>query len=46
MSPLAGIKEGSAIPMGAIIFITSLIGTVVLFTLGEKTPSHRKEKGL
>lgn len=44
MSPLAGIIEGSAIPMGTVIFITSLIGTIVLFALGEKTPSRRDEK--
>lgn len=32
-SPLAGINEASAIPMGAILFTTSLIGFISYFTL-------------
>ncbi|MEH7386476.1 Bcr/CflA family efflux MFS transporter [Bacillus sp. JJ1521] len=32
-SPLAGINETSAVPMGAIIFTTSLIGFIAFFTL-------------
>ncbi|MBP1969938.1 DHA1 family bicyclomycin/chloramphenicol resistance-like MFS transporter [Virgibacillus natechei] len=32
-SPLAGINESSAVPMGAILFTTSLIGFIAFFTL-------------
>ncbi len=35
-SPLAGISEESAIPMGTIIFTTTLIGFIVFFTLVKK----------
>ena len=35
-APLAGINEASAIPMGAIIFMTSLIGFTAFFTLVKK----------
>ncbi|MCT1903865.1 Bcr/CflA family efflux MFS transporter [Oceanobacillus sojae] len=35
-SPLAGINEASAVPMGAIIFITTLIGFIFFFTLIKK----------
>lgn len=35
-SPLAGINEASAIPMGTILFATSLIGFIVFFTLIKK----------
>ena len=35
-SPLAGINEASAVPMGAIIFTTTLIGSIVFFTLVKK----------
>lgn len=36
-SPLAGIHESSAIPMGAILFTTSLIGFIVFFTCIKRT---------
>ncbi|MDQ0230694.1 Bcr/CflA family efflux MFS transporter [Metabacillus malikii] len=39
VSPLAGINEASAVPMGIILFTTSLLGTVSLFSLGEKNSS-------
>lgn len=35
-SPLAGLIESSAIPMGAIMFTTTLIGFIVFFTLVKK----------
>lgn len=35
-SPLAGINEASAVPMGAILFTTSLIGFTAYFTLVKK----------
>lgn len=35
-TPLAGIREASAIPMGVILFTTSLIGFTVFFTLIKK----------
>ena len=35
-SPLAGINGTSAIPMGAILFTTSLIGFTAYFTLVKK----------
>lgn len=35
-SPLAGINEASAIPMGAILFTTSLIGFIVFYTSVRK----------
>ncbi len=37
-SPLAGINEASAVPMGAILFSTALIGVIVFFTLIQKEP--------
>lgn len=36
-SPLASISEGSAIPMGAILFSTSLIGFITFFLLVKKS---------
>ncbi|PSL44559.1 DHA1 family bicyclomycin/chloramphenicol resistance-like MFS transporter [Salsuginibacillus halophilus] len=36
VSPLAGINEASAVPMGFIMFSTTVIGAVALFTLSEK----------
>lgn len=36
-SPLAGINEASAIPMGAILFTTSLIGFLSFFTLVKQS---------
>ncbi|WP_040980851.1 Bcr/CflA family efflux MFS transporter [Oceanobacillus jeddahense] len=35
-SPLAGINEASAVPMGMILFTTTLIGFIVFFTLVKK----------
>lgn len=35
-SPLAGMNESSAIPMGLIMFITTLIGFTVFFTMVRK----------
>ncbi len=43
VSPLAGINEASAVPMGTIIFTTTLLGSAALFLLGEKSPSLSKE---
>ncbi|TVT29279.1 Bcr/CflA family efflux MFS transporter [Salinicoccus cyprini] len=34
-SPLAGINEASAVPMGAILFVTSSIGLIAFFKLTE-----------
>ncbi|MCU9614812.1 Bcr/CflA family efflux MFS transporter [Caldibacillus lycopersici] len=36
VSPLVGINETTAIPMGAILFLTSAIGTITFFTLTKK----------
>ncbi|MFD1066337.1 Bcr/CflA family efflux MFS transporter [Oceanobacillus locisalsi] len=35
-SPLAGINEASAVPMGMILFVTTLIGFIFFFTLVKK----------
>lgn len=35
-SPLAGINEASAVPMGTILFVTTLIGFIAFFTLVKK----------
>jgi len=35
-SPLAGINEASAVPMGAVLFGTSLIGFIIFFTMVKK----------
>ncbi|CAM3884480.1 Bcr/CflA family efflux MFS transporter [Lederbergia lenta] len=37
VSPLVGINETTAIPMGAILFTTSLIGAIAFFKLTKKT---------
>ncbi|MFD2044686.1 Bcr/CflA family efflux MFS transporter [Ornithinibacillus salinisoli] len=37
VSPLVGINEETAIPMGTIMFSTSLIGSIAFFTLTKKT---------
>lgn len=43
VSPLVSIDETTAVPMGAILFITSFIGFVVFFTLTkEKTKRSRQ----
>ncbi|MBT2659114.1 Bcr/CflA family efflux MFS transporter [Bacillus sp. ISL-18] len=36
VSPLVGINESTAVPMGAILFITSSIGCIFFFTLTKK----------
>ncbi|MEC1179149.1 Bcr/CflA family efflux MFS transporter [Metasolibacillus meyeri] len=36
MAPLVGLNESSAVPMGTIMFITSLIGCVIFFTMTKK----------
>ncbi|PSL40975.1 DHA1 family bicyclomycin/chloramphenicol resistance-like MFS transporter [Planomicrobium soli] len=36
VSPLVGIDETTAVPMGAILFITSLIGILTFYMLSEK----------
>jgi DHA1 family bicyclomycin/chloramphenicol resistance-like MFS transporter len=36
VSPLVGIDETTAVPMGAILFITSSIGSIAFFTLTRK----------
>ena len=40
-SPLAGINEASAVPMGAILFTTALAGVIVFFTLIQKETSQK-----
>nr|WP_017798779.1 MULTISPECIES: Bcr/CflA family efflux MFS transporter [unclassified Oceanobacillus] len=45
-SPLAGINEASAVPMGTILFTTSLIGFIAFYTLVKKDQNEKKqEKG-
>lgn len=36
VSPLVGINEATAVPMGAILFITSFIGSIAFFKLTKK----------
>lgn len=36
VSPLVGINESTAVPMGAILFLTSLIGAIAFFTLTKQ----------
>lgn len=36
VSPLVGINESTAVPMGAILFTTSSIGAILFFTLTKK----------
>ncbi|MGE6300110.1 MFS transporter, partial [Pseudalkalibacillus hwajinpoensis] len=36
VSPLVGIDESTAVPMGAILFTTSSIGAIIFFTLTKK----------
>ncbi|WP_059103191.1 Bcr/CflA family efflux MFS transporter [Shouchella shacheensis] len=43
-SPLAGINEESAVPMGVILFSTSAIGFVAFFTLTKKKNASDQEK--
>ncbi|MCP3031897.1 Bcr/CflA family efflux MFS transporter [Halobacillus sp. A1] len=37
VSPLVGIDETTAVPMGAVLFVTSLIGAITFFTLTKKS---------
>jgi len=39
VSPLVGINETTAVPMGAILFVTSFIGFVAFFTLTKRESS-------
>ena len=43
-SPLAGINEASAVPMGAILFISSFIGCTAFFTLVKKNNIEEKQE--
>jgi len=42
VSPLVGIDETTAVPMGAILFGTSLIGLFAFYTLSEKKAHHKE----
>ncbi|MCT2536945.1 Bcr/CflA family efflux MFS transporter [Aquibacillus koreensis] len=44
IAPLIGINETTAIPMGAALFTTSLIGSIAFFTLTTKKEKHINEK--
>ncbi len=42
VSPLVGLNEESAVPMGAILFITALLGAIAFFTLtGKKQKTNQ-----
>ncbi|WP_138416585.1 Bcr/CflA family efflux MFS transporter [Aquibacillus sediminis] len=43
LAPLVGLNESSAIPMGAALFTTSLIGSIAFFTLTKKKASPHHE---
>ncbi|MED5048687.1 Bcr/CflA family efflux MFS transporter [Bacillus siamensis] len=43
VSPLVGMNEATAVPMGAIMFTTSVIGSVAFFTLTTKPEKAKKE---
>ncbi len=42
VSPLVGIDESTAVPMGAILFTTSSIGAIIFFTLTKKNNVEAK----
>jgi MFS transporter, DHA1 family, multidrug resistance protein len=42
VSPLVGINEASAVPMGSILFTTSFIGFILFFTLTKEKQSNLK----
>ncbi|SES91431.1 MFS transporter, DHA1 family, bicyclomycin/chloramphenicol resistance protein [Oceanobacillus limi] len=42
VSPLVGLNEASAVPMGTILFSTSLIGCIAFFTLTKKVNKTEK----
>ncbi|KYD03272.1 Bcr/CflA family efflux MFS transporter [Bacillus atrophaeus] len=44
VSPLVGINETTAIPMGAIMFITSVIGSLAFFKLTKQKVEQQKGK--
>ncbi|MGM0862055.1 Bcr/CflA family efflux MFS transporter [Bacillus atrophaeus] len=44
VSPLVGINETTAIPMGAIMFITSVIGSLAFFKLTKQKEEQQKGK--
>ncbi|QYG87538.1 Bcr/CflA family efflux MFS transporter [Bacillus atrophaeus] len=44
VSPLVGINETTAIPMGAIMFITSVIGSLAFFKLTKQKAEQQKGK--
>jgi DHA1 family bicyclomycin/chloramphenicol resistance-like MFS transporter len=44
VSPLVGINETTAVPMGAALFITSFLGFIVFFTLTNQTKQAFSEK--
>ncbi|MDU0813955.1 Bcr/CflA family drug resistance efflux transporter [Bacillus siamensis] len=43
VSPLVGMNEATAVPMGAIMFTTSVIGSIAFFTLTTKPEKAKKE---
>ncbi|UOQ46471.1 Bcr/CflA family efflux MFS transporter [Halobacillus salinarum] len=44
VSPLVGINESSAVPMGALLFTTALIGSIVFFSLTGKMQIEKSNK--
>ncbi|MEK3889778.1 Bcr/CflA family efflux MFS transporter [Bacillus sp. FSL K6-3431] len=45
VSPLVGINEATAVPMGATLFITSFIGAIAFFKLTKKTIQTEQARG-
>lgn len=43
VSPLVGMNEATAVPMGLIMFTTSVIGSIAFFTLTTKQEKAKKE---
>ena len=43
VSPLVGMNEATAVPMGLIMFATSVIGSIAFFTLTTKQEKAKKE---
>ncbi|QXX30448.1 Bcr/CflA family efflux MFS transporter [Bacillus amyloliquefaciens] len=43
VSPLVGMNEATAVPMGAIMFTTSVIGSIAFFALTTKPEKAKKE---
>ncbi|KHF39412.1 Bcr/CflA family efflux MFS transporter [Halalkalibacter okhensis] len=46
VSPLVGINESTAVPMGAILFFTSLLGSVAFFRLTKKQSEKQVAKDM